>query len=84
MLPLMAALRSADSRGQGCLLPTPDGHMGGDFQRGCTHTHTGVTLAWPGAHTLAHLRADPPLTHPHPWGVNYGKGFLINTNFDHI
>ena len=39
-LPLMAALRSADSRGQGCLLPTPDGHMGGDFQRGCTHKHT--------------------------------------------
>lgn len=34
MLPLTAALRSADSRGHGCLLPTPDGHMGGDFQRG--------------------------------------------------
>lgn len=33
--PLMAALRRAESRGQGCLLPTPDGHMGGDFQRGC-------------------------------------------------
>lgn len=40
MFPLTAALRSADSRGQGCLLPAPDGHMGGDFQRGCTHAHT--------------------------------------------
>ncbi|KAJ8382264.1 hypothetical protein SKAU_G00030420 [Synaphobranchus kaupii] len=35
--PLRAALRSADSRGQGSLLPTPDGHMGGDFQRSYIH-----------------------------------------------
>lgn len=39
-LPLMAALRRAESRGQGCLLPTPDGHMGGDFQRGCKQNLT--------------------------------------------
>lgn len=66
MLPLMAALRSADSRGHGCLLPTPDGHMGGDFQRGCTHTDTrmkGIVLTQPGILFYflifnIHLRAD--------------------------
>lgn len=79
MLPLTAALRSADSRGQGCLLPTPDGHMGGDFQRGCytrTQTHR---LAWPGgAHpgtwTGVHVCAQ---IHPNVRGVTAGKRFLI-------
>lgn len=78
MLPLMAALRSADSRGQGCLLPTPDGHIGGDFQRGCTHAQKGgreggghvSTARDPQAGTWkthACLRADSPdpSTHTH-------------------
>lgn len=43
-LPLMAALRSADSRRQGCLLPTPEGHMDGDFQRNCNQVHTDRSL----------------------------------------
>lgn len=42
--PLMAALRRADSRGQGCLLPTTDGHMGGDFQRGCKQNLTTLEI----------------------------------------
>lgn len=80
MLPLMAALRSADSRGQGCLLPTPDGHMGGDFQRGCTHAHTqkGHVSAASGAHAGTRTDVQIPLIHPHTWGVYYGKGMELH------
>lgn len=90
MLPLMAALRSADSRGQGCLLPTPDGHIGGDFQRGCTHAQKGGReegmLTRPGTHRQAHGKhmhvcAQIHLIHPHTrthaGSVNYGKGMEL-------
>lgn len=61
MLPLIAALRRADSRGHGCLLPIPDGHMVvGDFQRGYTHIHRNRgMLARTGAHAC--VRTDSPI-----------------------
>lgn len=89
MLPLTAALRNADSRGQGCLLPAPDGHMGGDFQRGCAHTRTD-TYTHTHTHREGHVSAQPGAQteafgfHTHTRGVKRLVPFTIQAGIYYL